>query len=655
MKKFLIISLLFAGIETNAQNLYTDSLKKQIAHVKEDTVKVNLLCQLSYSYIWSFADTSIIYARQALQLARKINYEKGIGLSEGDMSLAFTTLGNYPQGLDYGFQELSLYKKLNDLQYVAYAYSDIGMCYRDQGSYTLSIAYFLDAAKLIQKFHPDSYDLQGLWIMIGSVYAKKNQTDSALFYANKGYDDKKLSSGRAFVFGSIYEQKGNYKAALQFFRRTALLADKAKYRIDKVDAYNGISGVYLKEGQVDSAIYYAEKAIALKWGKAYPIGMLGSYTMLTDIYEKKRITDSTLKYLKLTFRLKDSLFSQQKEREVQNIAFNDELKQQGLLKQQEEAKNRIRYYVLIAVLIGSLLIAVLQRRNNRQKQKAYNILRKQKQETDFQRAKAEQTLGELRATQGQLIQSEKMASMGMLTAGIAHEIQNPLNFVNNFSQVNGEMIDELETELRSGNIDEALAITADIKQNEEKISHHGKRAESIVKGMLEHSRNSTGEKQLTNINKLCDEFIKLSYHGLRAKDENFNAEMISDFDPNAPLINIIPQDIGRVLLNLFNNAFYAVNQKKKTAGAGYIPGVSVTTSTENGQVIIKIKDNGIGIPDAIKDKIMQPFFTTKPTGEGTGLGLSLTYDMVVKGHGGKLQIDSKEGEYSVFTVSLPLS
>jgi two-component system NtrC family sensor kinase len=265
-----------------------------------------------------------------------------------------------------------------------------------------------------------------------------------------------------------------------------------------------------------------------------------------------------------------------------------------------------------------------------------------------------QSLTNLKQTQSQLIQAEKMASLGELTAGIAHEIQNPLNFVNNFSEVNREMISELRDELKGGNVPAALAIADDIEQNEEKISHHGKRADSIVKGMLEHSRSHSGQKEPTDINLMADEFMRLSYHGLRAKDKSFNSEMITHFDPNLPKIGVIQQDIGRVFLNLFNNAFYAVNQKSKVAGVAYKPEVTVTTYALNGQVIIKVRDNGNGIPDAIKEKIMQPFFTTKPTGEGTGLGLSLTYDMVVKGHGGSISVDTKEGSYTEFTVSLPL-
>jgi two-component system NtrC family sensor kinase len=262
-------------------------------------------------------------------------------------------------------------------------------------------------------------------------------------------------------------------------------------------------------------------------------------------------------------------------------------------------------------------------------------------------------LNELKTAQTQLIQSEKMASLGELTAGIAHEIQNPLNFVNNFSEVSAELLQELKDEVKAGHTDDVIAIADDLTQNLEKINHHGKRADAIVKAMLEHSKIGSGEKVPTDINALADEFLKLSYHGLRAKEKSFNAELITHFDLHLPKVNIVQQDIGRVLLNLFNNAFYAVNQRQKTAGADYKPEVILSTSAEKNNLIIIVKDNGKGIPDAIKDKIMQPFFTTKPTGEGTGLGLSLSYDIIVKGHGGSITVETKEGEGAEFTVQLP--
>jgi len=279
---------------------------------------------------------------------------------------------------------------------------------------------------------------------------------------------------------------------------------------------------------------------------------------------------------------------------------------------------------------------------------------------DFTRLEAakdliEQALKDLRATQSQLIQSEKMASLGELTAGIAHEIQNPLNFVNNFSEVNTELIDELKKELAAGNRQLAEEIADDIKRNEEKINHHGKRADGIVKGMLQHSRSSSGQKELTEINALCDEYLRLAYHGLRAKDKSFNAKFETNLDPTLPKVNVVPQDIGRVVLNLITNAFYAVSEKLKVESqmldSGYEPTVSVSTKISSDKIQISVKDNGNGIPESIKEKIFQPFFTTKPTGQGTGLGLSLSYD-IVKAHGGELSVETKEGEGSEFIIQL---
>jgi signal transduction histidine kinase len=268
-----------------------------------------------------------------------------------------------------------------------------------------------------------------------------------------------------------------------------------------------------------------------------------------------------------------------------------------------------------------------------------------------QKQEIETTLGELKNTQKQLIQSEKMASLGELTAGIAHEIQNPLNFVNNFSEVNGELIKELKNELIKGNMDEVSALANNIESNSEKINHHGKRADAIVKGMLQHSRTASSTKEPTDINRLADEYLRLAYHGLRAKDKSFNAMLKTDFDESIGNINIIPQDIGRVVLNLINNAFYAVDEKKKQSSKEYEPTVSIRTKKIADKVEIAVSDNGNGIPQKVLDKIFQPFFTTKPTGQGTGLGLSLSYD-IVKAHGGKLKVETKEGEGSEFTIFL---
>ncbi|HQW03078.1 MAG TPA: ATP-binding protein, partial [Saprospiraceae bacterium] len=317
--------------------------------------------------------------------------------------------------------------------------------------------------------------------------------------------------------------------------------------------------------------------------------------------------------------------------------------------------NKIKMNMMLGGLGTFLLIALILFRNNKQKQKANALLHRQKKEI-------ENTLSQLKITQAQLVQSEKMASLGELTAGIAHEIQNPLNFVNNFSEVNTELIDELQHELKIGNTTEAISISNSIRENEEKINHHGKRADAIVKGMLQHSRSSSGVKEPTDINALADEYLRLAYHGLRAKDKTFNATIKTDFDDSIGLINVIPQDIGRVILNLITNAFYAVSciaPKSPKGNLPYTPIVTVTTKLIKSPlgdlgVHVSVSDNGPGIPKSALDKIFQPFFTTKPTGQGTGLGLSLSYD-IVKAHGGELIVETKEGEGTAFTIQLPVS
>ncbi|WP_235299429.1 sensor histidine kinase [Portibacter marinus] len=314
--------------------------------------------------------------------------------------------------------------------------------------------------------------------------------------------------------------------------------------------------------------------------------------------------------------------------------------------------------VYVSVRFKEILVAISQ-----ESQKVIRITEEKKEILANQNIKLEQQVKErtaelknsiehLKATQDQLIQSEKMASLGELTAGIAHEIQNPLNFVNNFSELSSELIDEMNTELSSGELEEAKLIAEDIKDNLGKINFHGKRAENIVKAMLQHSRKSTAEKESTDINQLAEEYLRLAYHGLRAKDKSFNATLITDLDESVPQIKVVPQDLGRVILNLITNAFYAVNEKGQLNLPNYAPTVTVSTKNLDENIIIKVSDNGNGISDEARSKIFQPFFTTKPTGQGTGLGLSMSYD-IIKSHGGSISVKTENGAYTEFTIQLP--
>ena len=417
---------------------------------------------------------------------------------------------------------------------------------------------------------------------------------------------------------------------------------------DVVQSYNSIAALYKERGPIVSATAYALKAITQEREINFR-GALDAALLVSEMYERQHRNDSALYYYKYAAETKDSMSSLTTIQQVQGIAFKEEMKeherrQQAVL-EQSQYRNRAKVLIVLGVAVVLLSVALLLWRTNRHKQKANALLKKKNEQI-------EQTLVQLRSTHAQLIQSEKMASLGELTAGIAHEIQNPLNFVNNFSEVTKELIDEMQKEMDKGNLDEAKTISNNVRDNEQKIISHGKRADVIVKSMLQHSRTSSGKKEPTDVNALSDEYLRLAYHGLRAKDKTFNAKFETDFDPSVGKINIVSQYIGRVLLNLINNAFYAVNEKQKTENGKFDPCVSVQTKKLNGQIEIIVKDIGNGIPQKVLEKIFQPFFTTKPTGEGTGLGLSLSYD-IIKAHGGEIKVHTREGEGTTFKIDVP--
>jgi signal transduction histidine kinase len=653
-KMFFILSvLLFFLVKTNAQFYNIDSLKQRLNYAREDTNKLFLLLRISHSYTWSYADTSIIYAQQALDLAQKLNYERGLVWAQGQMSSALTTLGNYPLALEYGFKVLEWTEKHGSIGRISYANINIAMCYREQGDYNRSLVYCRKSLAMSDTIKSANFDHASIWGIVGSVYEKNNQPDSAIMYAKKTYELHNDWSGNLSVLGSAYSKKNNYDSAIFYYRAGLPVAVQHHTEIDLIDIYNGIAILKKAQGDIDSAAWYAKKALAEKVGKTYPLGLLQSANLLVDFYQSQNKADSTLKYLRTSISLKDSLFNRERTIAIHNLAFKEQEKQKEIEASRLKYQNRLKMYALLGGLVALLVIAVILLRNNRNKQKAFTLLQKQKKQIDLQKIKVEQTLDELKNTQSQLIQSEKMASLGELTAGIAHEIQNPLNFVNNFSEVNKELLTEMKDNLDTGNLEEAKAIAKDVLENEDKIIHHGKRADSIVKGMLQHSRASSGQKEATDINVMADECLRLAYHGLRAKDKSFNAKMKTDLDQSIGKINIVPQDIGRVLLNLFTNAFYSVTEKDKNHPDNYEPTVSVSTRKLKDKVEIDVKDNGMGIPKKLMDKIFQPFFTTKPTGQGTGLGLSLSYDIITKAHGGELKVETKEGEFAEFIIILP--
>jgi signal transduction histidine kinase len=648
MKKLFLLCLilLLSFTKTICQNNYLDSLRQRLGTEEEDTARVNTIFNLALLYSISSPDSAVMYGTQGLQLAQKISYKSGEASCMGALCLSLTFLGSFPKALDFGFKAMEIYKELKDTSQLIWTNLQLMGCYNQQEDYEEALTYGHNAIKLFGWSRPDTNQMSIVLGLMGTVYGKINQLDSALYYAQKSYALNRggIGSNISQVLGETYAKMGQNDLALSYYRKGIAVAVKDLNSMSLVTLYNDISKVLESDGNIDSSIYYANRSMIQ--ARDNPEGLLQAYTQLAHLYASQKVNDSAIKYLQLTIALKDSLFNRKKTKEAQSLIFNEKLHQQELSNQQQQDESKMRFNALLAVVIICLLIAFFLFRNNRQKQKANILLTQQKQ-------KVEATLSELKSTQAQLIQSEKMASLGELTAGIAHEIQNPLNFVNNFSDVNTELVDELQIELKSGNTEEAISISTDIKENQQKINYHGKRADSIVKGMLQHSKTSTGQKELTDINKLADEYLRLSYHGMRARDKSFNSDMQTDFDETIGKTNVVPQDIGRVLLNLYNNAFYAVNEKKKTDDENYQPVVSVQTRKLNDKIEIKVTDNGNGIPQNIVDKIFQPFFTTKPTGQGTGLGLSLAYDIVTKEHGGAVRVQSEEGKGSKFIIQLP--
>jgi len=643
MKAFPLILLFFFIVKFAITQLPDpDSLRHELTIAKEDTNKVNTLCEMSAKYAWAYADTAIMYAQQALELAGKLKYEEGIIIAQNKMSAALITLGDYPAALDYAFKALDLSQKLHNTEMIAVNTAQIGGCYMELGDYNNSLYYHYKALKLFEKLQ-DKFNAAITWSSIGQVYVRKNQPDSAIFYAKKSYKVINYWPTQLMTQGDAYLEKKNYDSALYFYRIGLDLSINLDLKKDFIDVDNNIAFIQKNKDNIDSAIWYSKKALTERGGNTYPLGLLKAATMLTNLYELQNKPDSAFKYLKVSFSLKESLFSREKTISIQSLVFKEKEKQKEIAASRLKYQNQLKMYALLGGVIALLLISGILLRSNRHKQKA--------------KTKIENAYTELKSTQAQLVQREKMASLGELTAGIAHEIQNPLNFVNNFSEVNTELLVEMKDEMDKGNLDDAKTIANDVIDNEQKINHHGKRADAIVKNMLQHSRSSNAVKELTDINKLADEYLRLAYHGLRAKDKSFNATTKTNFDDSIGKINIVPQDIGRVILNLITNAFYAVTEKNastSSAGQQYEPTVSVSTKKINGKVELSVKDNGNGIPKKVLDKIFQPFFTTKPTGQGTGLGLSLSYD-IVKAHGGEIKVETKENEGSEFIIQLPIS
>ena len=650
MRRSIISFLLFFFLGTTgfAQKIKSDSLKAILQQQKTgDTNNVNLIFSLADNlYRENNVEQAKQFTNQGITLAKTLKWDVGHinGLLKLDRLLSYET--KYDSAAATTLYALDIAERIQNKNLIAIAHWQLSGDYRLLVNYDRAENHakkFLDAANDLK----DSSIILTAMVNLIDVYLEGDKTDLAKPLMNKALlfsiaqRNNRAQARLLWSYADIQTEDKNYASALEYRMQSLPLWETIGNFGGIAYTLSRISITYSLLKKKDSAAYYAEAA--LQMAKQQNLKR-----ELTDAYEALFIYHNTFGYYKqaLEYRLiYDSLFNKMAEN---NFSQNSERtrmrleqeKKDLLAQREQEIKDTIARKsrnLQFGIIGGFILLAAFLFWNNRQQQKA--------------KLKIEQAYIQLKSTQAQLVQSEKMASLGELTAGIAHEIQNPLNFVNNFAEVNKELLAEMKDEMSKGNIDDAKEIANDVIANEEKINHHGKRADAIVKGMLQHSQSSSGVKEPTDINKLADEYLRLAYHGLRAKDKSFNATLKTDFDTSIGKINIIPQDIGRVILNLITNAFYAVDEKKKLQPENYEPTVSVSTKKINNGLEIKVSDNGNGIPKNILDKIFQPFFTTKPTGQGTGLGLSLAYD-IVKAHGGNISITSSSDMATIFTIQL---
>ena len=668
MKQFILLIAIFLKVFfAFAQQGMIDNLRYKLSVATNDTAKAVTLDSLSMYYLFftNKPDSSFFYANEFINHSFNLKNKKYLILAYAHMGFYYLNSSQYKAALNISLKGLKLSKQYHIVDCLSALYYNISWVYFNLGDPVSAQKNAFEGMHNIKDSWDPFYDEQlHLLGLIGNMYLNYNKLDSANYYF-KLVDSlapisKELAAKDIAIWyrSMYYLNKEDYPMADSLILQGIASCERnGNFLLDFFLSF--LAESYLKQGKVNEAILAGRRALDVSNSIEDNGGAYSAAYLLQTCYDKLGNRDSAYKYLRMSDSLHSLTLSKGSLNEIQQVKFDEQLSQKeeetNRMLQNEKTRNKIKIYVVLTALFSFLVITIIQWSNNKQKKKANTLLQQQKE-------KIEHTLSELKSTQSQLIQSEKMASLGELTAGIAHEIQNPLNFVNNFSEVNKEMLEELKAErlkpkaARDENLEDD--ILNDVIANEEKINHHGKRAAAIVKGMLQQSRSSSGQKEPTNINKLADEYLRLSYQGFRAKDKTFNATLRTDYDESIGDINLIPQDIGRVLLNLFNNAFYAVNEKQKAESSkqntDYKPLISVQTKKAGNIVEITVSDNGSGIPQKIVDKIFQPFFTTKPTGQGTGLGLSLSYD-IIKAHGGEIKVETKEGNGCEFIIQLPLN
>jgi signal transduction histidine kinase len=664
----------------------------------QDTAYFNLKNELGFYYANNYPDSAIQLLNDVPNQLQSLKHFRGEVESYKILGNSYITKGDFEKARLY--LEISSNRAIrHKLEYLLPAIeSNIGITYLNKGNYTEALAYFYKALKKADKFENDlvigntwnnigyihffqnkfdesisdyqktlsiaqkTKDISGELIAynnIGESFFKKKEYEKALYNFNTAFDLAKKSQDVAMLIstsknlGSLYSEINNSNLAIKNLEYAYQLSEEtgnkpAACKVLIVLA-NTLEKKQLHKEALEKALVAAK--IADEMGQKELIR--DSNEILSEIYQNLGDWENSLSTYKLFKENSDEINNLESEKAAINLKSDFIFSKKELEYQKKVLQQRWLLFSAFAAFLTLCVIIWLVNRNRRRARKSNGLLRAQNEAIINQKVVLEETLEQLKNTQKQLIQSEKMASLGELTAGIAHEIQNPLNFVNNFSEVSKELLAELKEELKNKNWEEVNAIIGDVDGNLKIINDHGNRASNIVIGMLQHSRNSSGKSEITDINELTKSSSKLSYQGHLASNKTFNAIFNIKLGENIPSISVISQDIGRVILNLTNNAFQAVEEKLLKNIITYRPEISVSTEKIANQILINVKDNGMGVPDDIKEKIFHPFFTTKPSGKGTGLGLSLAYD-IAKAHNGDLKVISKLGEGSEFILSLKI-
>ncbi|GAB3574040.1 sensor histidine kinase [Hymenobacter daeguensis] len=710
----LLLFLLLAGLPAvpgQAQTRPADSLRALLqANPQADTIRVRRLQALSMELQMMALPRAIEAMKQALDLSRQLRDSVGEGRALMRLATFHRRAGDNVTAQRYNQEARVFYKRRRDL-------TEIGKTYQQEAWIELQLEHPTVALQAALRGLPyaekanDKIGMTRLQVIIGTIYVQLENAKEAIAVLRpalrnaEALNDKYMIAGALNMLGNAYRIQKNWPLAVSYLQRAVRenheVNDLESARIDEInlselyvkqgnlaqalhhadlarttaraaqDAYNlpagelAVARIHLLLGRTDSALVLARHALALSQVSHNKESLRNGSDILAQAYAKLGDFANAYHYQRQWVAYKDSVMGEDTQKNTAALRYGYELdkKQDQILllrqRQQIQAQRAERQHQemlgLVAGLVGLALLAGLLARNIFLKQRANRELNAKNEQIALQRDRLDQTLTKLKATQSQLVQSEKMVALAALTAGVAHEMQNPLNFVNNFSEVSLELLAELEEERQLSTHDPAVVngLLADLRQNLRKINQHGVRASGIVKGMLDHAHADPGQMQALDLNALVEDYLRLAYHSLQAKHRDFTVARVLDLDPALGPLHAVPQELGRVLLNLFTNAFYAVHEKAGRLGASYQPSVRVRTRRLSGCVELHVRDNGGGISPIVIDRIFDPFFTTKPAGEGTGLGLWLSYDIVTKGYGGTIAARSDEGAFTELVVTLP--